>query len=211
MTRPLAAACFFALPSMPRSSRALLAAFAAAGLLLLAGCGDADAPDPADAPRTNLDARTGEARRVAPPDSARPVPALALPTLAGDTLRLAERPGEVLLVNFWATWCAPCLKEIPDFVALQRDLGPAGLTVVGIALDQDGAAPVRTFAREHGITYPLVADSTGRFADAFGRVRGLPTTFVVGPDGRIRRTVLGLFPTDALRPALAAMLRDDGA
>ena len=189
---------------MPRPLLAVLAT--AAALLLLAGCGG-DAPDPADAPHTNLDARTSDGRRVVRPE--RPVPALALPTLAGDTLRLAERPGEVLLVNFWATWCAPCLQEIPDFVALQRELGPEGLTIVGVALDQEGAAPVRAFAQEHGINYPLVADSTSRVADQFGRVRGLPTTFVVGPDGQIRRTVLGLFPTDDLRPLLTDLLHAD--
>jgi peroxiredoxin len=179
----------------------------------LAGCGggEAEAPNPAEAPRTSAEAQAraqAEARRSLVPDDPRPAPDLALTTLGGDTLNLAQPEGRVRLVNFWATWCPPCLKEIPDLKTLHEDLGARGFEVVGVAMDQEGAEAVVPFVRARQMRYPIVLDSTGRVAEQFGRVRGLPTSFVVGPNGTVRRVILGLVRASDVRDELVALLEE---
>lgn len=132
-------------------------------------------------------------------------PDVVLPTLAGDSLRLAELRGRVVLVNFWATWCAPCRVEIPDLAALHTELADEGLTVVGVALEEDGPTVVAPFVAEHAIPYPIALDD-GTAAGAFGGVLGLPTTFIIAPDGRVVRRLLGIFRPEEMRPLLDALL-----
>jgi len=147
------------------------------------------------------------------PDDPEPAPDVTLETMDGESIALARRPGEVLLVNFWATWCAPCRKEIPDLIALQDDLGPQGLTVIGVSLDQQGEEVVTPFLDNHtgdeAVNYPIVLDPEGEVEQAFGGVYGLPMTYVVGPDGRVHHRVLGLFPVEEMRPKLTAMLAEN--
>lgn len=133
----------------------------------------------------------------------RQVPDVSVTTLDGETLHLARRTGEVLVVNFWATWCPPCRVEIPDLISLHEELHGAGLTVLGIAVDE-GEEVVQPFVEEQGINYPIVVDD-GRIADAFGGVYGLPTTYVINPDGEVIHRTIGLFPIDEIRPQLEAM------
>jgi thiol-disulfide isomerase/thioredoxin len=182
--------------------------------LLLAGTGcasdeSASTDSPAAAP-SSQSTRLPTAETIQTPENPEPVPEVTLETMDGETIALAERPGEVLLVNFWATWCAPCRKEIPDLVKLQNELGPEGLTVIGISLDQQGEEVVTPFldkyTGEEAINYPIVLDPEGEVEQAFGGVYGLPMTYVVGPDGLIQHQILGLFPVDEMRPKLATML-----
>lgn len=137
---------------------------------------------------------------------AQPVPDLTLETMKGTSIDLAEQDGNVLLLNFWATWCAPCRKEIPDLKALQSDLGPKGLTIVGIALDREGTEVVKPFVEQHSINYPIVVDAEGTTESELGPIPGLPTTLVVDPNGSIVRRVVGIFPTEQMKPTLEEML-----
>ena len=132
-------------------------------------------------------------------------PSFALPQLDGGTLRLGDYRGRVVLLNFWATWCPPCRAEIPDLNRLQDELGPAGLNVIGVSLDEEGFEAVRPFAEEYKVTYPLVVDD-GAVAAQYGSLQGLPTTFVVDRNGQIVRRVIGLFPLDEMRPVLEDLL-----
>jgi len=180
-------------------------------VFLLMGCGS-DAPpaeDTASEAPTQM-APAGPSTGLQTSTEPEPAPDLTLQTMDGETLNLAERPGEVLIVNFWATWCPPCREEIPDLVDLQAELGERGLTVVGIALDEEGEDVVRPFLEEYEVNYPIVLDTTTTVSQEFGDVMGLPTTFVIGPDSQIRRRILGLFPVDDLKPTLIKML-DEGA
>lgn len=122
-------------------------------------------------------------------------PDFSLPDLAGGMRHAQEWDGRVLMVNFWASWCIPCRREIPGFVDLQEKYGDAGLQIVGIALDEQ--APVERFLSGLGIevNYPqlLSPDSAGiALARAYGDAMGaLPYTVLIGRDGRIEFVQFG--------------------
>lgn len=126
------------------------------------------------------------------------VPAMTLSDSSGQPVTIpAAWVGRPSLVNLWATWCAPCLKEMPDLQAFADAQGATGVRVVGIALDD--AAAVAAFLRQHGITYPVLLDAAGP-ADAgvrLGNPAGvLPYSVLVSDDGRLLKTRIGPF-TDA--------------
>ena len=174
------------------------------GLLLfvLGGCGEEDTPAPADAPKTSEQARSGTSYQTNPV----PAPDVTLQTMDGRTINLAEQPGKVILVNFWATWCAPCRKEIPDLVNLYSELQSEGLEIVGIAVDQEGAEVVKPFVKKQKINYPIVLDPDQSTESHFEAMYGLPTTYVVNPEGKIVRRILGIFPIEKMKPRLKEML-----
>lgn len=102
---------------------------------------------------------------------------------AGVPQRLADLKGKWVVVNFWATWCAPCVKEIPEIAVFAKEQGDR-TRVLGIALDWDDEKQVTAFARKIGHTYPLVL-GTDASERAFGRMKGLPTTIVYDPNGQV--------------------------
>ncbi|MGH8441640.1 MAG: TlpA family protein disulfide reductase [Nevskiaceae bacterium] len=113
-------------------------------------------------------------------------PDLEFRDLDGQPHRLSEWNGKLLLLNFWATWCPPCLKEIPLLVEAQSRHGPRGLQVVGIAMDE--VEPVRRFAERLRMNYPLMAGQAeiARAMDALGDPLGaFPFSVLIAPDGRI--------------------------
>lgn len=177
-------------------------------LLLIAGCGsDGNNQDAASSSAPNVGAQGGQVRTVDP----EPVPDLTLETLDGESIALDEQDGRVLLINFWATWCAPCRKEIPDLNALYSDLESEGLTVIGIALDRKGAEVVRPFVQNNPVDYPIVVDTDGVTEVELGPIHGLPTTLVVDPKGQITRRVIGIFPVDEMKPTLQEMLSEQSS
>jgi len=131
-------------------------------------------------------------------------------TARGEALPMSELRGKVLLVNFWATWCPPCVEEMPELEALQQELQsrPAKMMqTIGIGIDSP--SNIRLFAAKSQITYPLVlAGSQGsELARLFGNDKGLlPYTVVIGHDGALLKTVLGRVRIDALRQAVVAAL-----
>jgi cytochrome c biogenesis protein CcmG/thiol:disulfide interchange protein DsbE len=138
----------------------------------------------------------------------RTAPNFTLDRLNGDSFRLQEHRGEVVVLNFWATWCPPCREEIPDFVRLQEDLGDRGVQFVGVALERDpDPQAVRDFAENMNVNYPIGLDD-GSIAQKYGGVRTLPTTFVIGPDGEIRGRIPGRTTEERLRPALEQLLAE---
>jgi peroxiredoxin len=114
-------------------------------------------------------------------------PGLRLPPLTGQTatgeeVSIAELRGRVVLINFWATWCAECRPEMLLLERLHQDFAAQGLTVLGMNVREE-TQRIQPYASTWGLTYPLVMDREGVMAKAYG-VIGLPTTFVVGRDGR---------------------------
>jgi peroxiredoxin len=110
-------------------------------------------------------------------------PDFSLTGLGGQSFQLSQYRGRVVVLNFWATWCAPCRAETPRFVDLQSKYRDQGLQILGVSLDDD-ATPVRSFYDQFKMNYPVaVGDAT--LAEQFGGILGLPVTFLIGCDGRI--------------------------
>lgn len=103
--------------------------------------------------------------------------------LDGRPVALNAYRGKVVLLNFWATWCEPCRKEIPRFIQFQNMYGPEGLQVLGISMDDD-SKPVREFRDQYKVNYPIVMGDA-KLAESYGGVLGLPISFVIDPQGRI--------------------------
>jgi len=112
-----------------------------------------------------------------------------------------------VVLNFWGTWCPPCREEIPMFVKLQRELGNEGLQFVGVALERSaGPKEVRAFTQKMDMNYP-VGLGDGSIARKYGGVRGLPMTFIIGPDGIIQGHIPGMATESMLRPGLEKLLK----
>lgn len=120
---------------------------------------------------------------VAHADS-RPAPAWKLKDLDGKDVSSSQFAGKVVVVDFWATWCGPCVEEIPGYVALQKKYGKDGLVIVGVSLDRGGVAKVKKFVQDHGMNYTIVMGSPD-IADVFGGFEAIPTTFLISRDGKI--------------------------
>lgn len=127
-------------------------------------------------------------------------PEIVLQDSEGRQRMLSEWRGKLLLVNFWASWCGPCLHEIPLLVKAQEEFGPRGLQIIGPAMDDPEAA--RAMAQELKINYPImpgdaeIAKAMEALGDTLG---GLPFSVLIAPDGRILERVTGDFKADELR------------
>jgi thiol-disulfide isomerase/thioredoxin len=142
---------------------------------------------------------------VGAPDS--DAPALAVTTLDGDEVSRAGLRGQVVLVNFWATWCPPCRMEMPGFQRVRDSRRERGLVVLGLSNERGAEPGVRAFLGERGITYP-VAVTGPEAAEAFGGVRALPTSILPDRRGRVRHRVEGFFAEPALRQAVDRLLAE---
>jgi cytochrome c biogenesis protein CcmG/thiol:disulfide interchange protein DsbE len=121
---------------------------------------------------------------------ARPVaPDFALPDLKNNTVKLSAYDGQVRIVDFWATWCPPCRKEIPHFQALHEKYGDQGLKVIGVALGEE-ASVVQPFVDRMKMTYTSLLGDT-QVAQQFGGIEAIPTTFVIDKKGRVYKKYIG--------------------
>ncbi len=134
-------------------------------------------------------------------------PEFQLTTLGGTVVSRDALRGQVVLVNFWATWCPPCRIEMPGFQDVYDRKKGEGFTIVGVSTDAAGSQHVRRYLWEHEITYP-VAMASGGIVRAFGGARALPTSFLLDRQGRIRHTVTGIFTEVALEQAVNRLLAE---
>jgi thiol-disulfide isomerase/thioredoxin len=136
------------------------------------------------------------------------VPAFSWRDSTGKAMSIDAFKGHVTLVNFWATWCAPCKKELPDLVALSGELAAKNVTIVGVATDRGMSImdDVTTFVRDRGIPYQIVL-STDDLESAFGNVRLLPTSFVVNANGTIVKELVGIQTKDSFMQAITAAMQ----
>jgi cytochrome c biogenesis protein CcmG/thiol:disulfide interchange protein DsbE len=164
--------------------RLLILSFAAAGL---AGCNQHPASSPP--PKETV---------VAPGEIGSRLPEFSVKDLQGREISSAELRGKVVLIDFWATWCQPCKKEMPGYQKLLDLYGPRGFAVVGFKADmmKDTEDPL-AFAKKMGVRYPL-ALATDEMTKKFGGIEGLPTTLLYDRRGILRKKVIGFEYTDAI-------------
>lgn len=112
-----------------------------------------------------------------------------LPTHGGGRIRLAEQRGKVVMINFWATWCPPCLEEMPAMERLYLQQKDAGFVLIAVSVDAD-PKKIAPFVAQHRLTFPIGLDPRMEMANSYG-VRALPSSFIVGRDGRLAALAIG--------------------
>jgi len=110
--------------------------------------------------------------------------------MRGGVKTLADYKGQVVLINVWATWCAPCRVEMPSIERLYQEMAPQGLKVVAISIDEGGPEVVKEFVREHGLSFEILLDPSRRIDQAY-QTTGYPESFVLNRDGVIVKKVIG--------------------
>jgi peroxiredoxin len=169
----------------------VVATLAVAGTLLLGGF--------ASAGHTTW-SNWASVRPLLPGDA---LPAFALPGVDGSQIQRADLAGQVVLIDFWATWCPPCVESMPHLEDLHRDLSSRGFRLLSINTEPDNIRGVRAFIREHGLTFPVYID---RGLQARFRVDTLPTAFLVAPDGEVEELYIGAVSSGQLREAIEPLL-----
>jgi peroxiredoxin len=130
-------------------------------------------------------------------------PAFTLTDLDGKSVSLADFRGKVVVLDFWATWCPPCKREIPDFIDLQKEYGSQGVQIVGIALDEPDK--VQAFARQNGMNYTVLLGSD-EVSKRYGGIEGIPTTFIIDKSGNIVNKFEGFRPQQVFETEIKKLL-----
>jgi thiol-disulfide isomerase/thioredoxin len=141
-------------------------------------------------------------------------PTIAMKDLNGNDVTLQQYKGEVVLVNFWATWCEPCKVEIPWMIEFQKKYSPRGFTILGVSMDEEGKKAIQPFldkerfdvgGQKVAMSYPILLGSDS-IAEKFGGILGLPTSMLFTRDGKKVRTIVGLVNHDDISKAIEDLL-----
>ncbi|MCX6432724.1 MAG: TlpA disulfide reductase family protein [Actinobacteria bacterium] len=180
--------------AMNRRTPAVLIALALCLPALVAGCGR-------DAPPSTLVGTT-----IFAPDEREALPPVSGPTTDGSTLAVSDLQGRVVVLNSWASWCAPCRDEVPVFVAIAEQADPAQVAVVGLDVNDDPAAAA-AFEQDLGMTYPSIVDADGSILATIPGVppTAIPSTVVIDRDGRIAARIIGEADQKELSSIIAAV------
>jgi peroxiredoxin len=138
----------------------------------------------------------------------RPAPDVTFTSLNGNELALRDLHGKVVVVNFWATSCAICIREMPDLAHLQRRFGDRGVTLIAVAMRYDPPNRVLEYAKSAALPFVVSLDPMGKIEGAFGGVTGTPTTFVIDKRGQIVQRIRGAPDFARLHTLLEAKLKE---
>ena len=130
-------------------------------------------------------------------------PDFNLPKLDGRNVSLRDFRGRVVVLNFWATWCPPCVEEMPSLISFAEQMDPQGITVLGASVDYDGEALSKFIAR-NGIRFPIVRDKDQRIASRYGTFK-YPETYIIDREGRISEKLIG--PMNWQDPGIVSRVR----
>jgi peroxiredoxin len=173
------------------------------GTLLLGGCAGSNAVDQNSGGQYRFVSGTSAGHLIAAGDR-KPAGMFAGTLLDGGTYKLAAQRGKVVVVNFWATWCPPCVIETPEFNRVYRAYRSKGVTFVGIDTKEYSHSAPKAFVAHHHISYPIVADEPGRIALELGNIptQALPFTVLIDKQGRVAATYLSTLAPKDLEPVL---------
>lgn len=141
------------------------------------------------------------------PEDRKPAPDFTLKDAFGKPVTLSGLRGKVVLLNFWATWCVPCAREIPWFIEFEHSRREQGFEVVGVSMDDDGWKSVRPFIAEKHVDYE-VAIGNGKVAESFGGLQSLPLTLVIDRSGKVAAIHAGLSRRDEYQADIDAVLTE---
>jgi thiol-disulfide isomerase/thioredoxin len=136
----------------------------------------------------------------------RPAPKLEIKDVEGGALRLSDYKGKVVLLNFWATWCAPCRAEMPDLVKWQREYRSKGLQVIGVTYPPEELAEVREFIKSIKVNYPVALGEEQTKA-MFDKGETLPVTVVIDKKGMVREVIQGIIFPEEFEQKVKPLLR----
>jgi peroxiredoxin len=185
-------------------------------MLVVAGCKKKE-PEPAQqTTQTEIEAveepKTPDVavEKALPETAGNAAPSFTLQDLSGKQVSLSDFRGKVVVLDFWATWCPPCVMEIPHFIELYEQYEAQGFAMVGISLDRDGIGVVEAFASKYKINYPILMND-GRADKDYGGITSIPTTFVIDRAGNIRQKYVGYREKDVFEADIKALLVEPGA
>lgn len=136
----------------------------------------------------------------------RPAPAWTLKDVDGREVRSTDFKGKVVVVDFWATWCIPCKKDMPAYAALQRKYGDRGLVILGFSMDYVVPAEVKRYGESVNANYPLLMAADAEVAEKFDGFEGLPTAFLIDREGNIRYMKTGSLEVESFEKMIEALL-----
>jgi cytochrome c biogenesis protein CcmG/thiol:disulfide interchange protein DsbE len=132
-------------------------------------------------------------------------PEFELPDLNGNPVRLSSFRGKAVVLNFWASWCAPCRREMPWFIDFQKEYGPKGLQVIGVSMDEGGRDAIVPLVRRMGVDYVVVLGDN-RVSSLYGGLEVLPTTYYIARDGSVRAFVTGVISKNEVEKDIKEVL-----
>ena len=124
------------------------------------------------------------------PENGLPAPNFSLPDLDGQMVSLADYKGKVVLLNIWATWCPPCLEEMPSMEKLYQELKGEGFEILAVSIDESGAQDVLPFIKKHKLSFPALTDSKGTLKNLY-QTTGIPESFIIDKDGILVEKMIG--------------------
>ncbi|HZK76622.1 MAG TPA: TlpA disulfide reductase family protein, partial [Candidatus Kapabacteria bacterium] len=137
----------------------------------------------------------------------KPAPDFALTDVNGVLHHLSDYRGKVVMLNFWATWCPPCRKELPEYGAFQTEYSTQGLQILGIALDDEGMAKVKPWLAAHPVNYPIMLPDE-KVTAAYGDMASIPVTFIIDRKGIIRSSFVGIRKEDVVEGMFKPLLAE---
>ena len=133
-------------------------------------------------------------------------PNFSLVDTKGKKISLSDFKGKVVIIDFWATWCPPCRRGIPDLIDLQKEY-KGKLAIIGVSLDTDSKKDVVPFIKNYGINYPVVYGNA-QIVGEYGNIQAIPTSFIIDKDGNIVNKHVGLVPKSKLKEEITSLMKN---